>query len=119
MTRDDAKEYLLNMFDSIGTTAVEHWTQADADKMRNAVEALEVMPTVDVQPVRHGHWEWIASTAVEQHGTWLPYLKEGLTVKCSECGIRFDRPWHYCPSCGATMDGESRMNLREVKLGQI
>ena len=49
-------------------------------------------PSTDVQPVRHG--------------TWLPYLKEGLTVKCSECGSRFDRLWHYCPSCGATMRGE-------------
>lgn len=42
----------------------------------------------------------------EQHGTWLPYLKEGLTVKCSECGSRFNRPWHYCPNCGSRMEGD-------------
>lgn len=53
---------------------------------------IKALPSADVQPVRHG--------------TWLPYLKEGLTVKCSECGSRFNRPWHYCPSCGARMDGE-------------
>ena len=76
-------------------------SQYDLDRL-----AIEAVPSADVQPVRHGRWEWIASTAVEQHGTWLPYLKEGLTVKCSECGSRFDRPWHYCPSCGATMDGD-------------
>lgn len=41
-------------------------------------------------------------------GKWLPYLSEGLTVKCSECGSRFDRPWHHCPNCGASMtEGES------------
>jgi hypothetical protein len=44
--------------------------------------------------------------STERHGTWLPYLKEGLTVKCSECGSRFDRPWHYCPNCGVRMELE-------------
>jgi len=107
MTNDLAVRILNG--DVLGTTEQTH------EAVAMAIKAL----SADVQPVRHGRWEWIASTAVEQHGTWLPYLKEGLTVKCSECGIRFDRPWHYCPACGATMDGESRMNLREVKLWQI
>ena len=44
--------------------------------------------------------------SAELHGIWLPYLKEGLTVKCSECESRFDRPWHYCPNCGARMESE-------------
>lgn len=74
--------------------------------LREIIEQIDSLPSADAQPVRHGRWEWTTSTAVEQHGTWLPYLKEGLTVKCSECGSRFDRPWHYCPNCGARMDGE-------------
>lgn len=55
---------------------------------------LMLLPSADVEPVRHGKWK--------------PYLKEGLTVKCSECGSRFDRPWNYCPHCGARMDGERK-----------
>lgn len=39
-------------------------------------------------------------------GHWKPYLKEGLTDMCSECGSRFDRPWNYCPHCGARMESE-------------
>ena len=39
-------------------------------------------------------------------GKWIPYLSNGLTVMCSECGSRFDRPWHHCPNCGAKMEGE-------------
>ena len=48
--------------------------------------------------------------ALEQEpkiGHWKPYLKEGLTNMCSECGSRFDRPWDYCPHCGARMDGDA------------
>ena len=44
--------------------------------------------------------------SAERHGTWLPYLKEGLTVKCSECGSRYYGPWKHCPNCGARMDGK-------------
>lgn len=53
-------------------------------------EAIRSLKTVDAVPVRHGHWE--------------NYLKEGLRWKCSECGSRFETPYHYCPHCGAKMD---------------
>ena len=52
-------------------------------------DILEQMPTIE-----------------ERKGKWLPYLSNGLTVMCSECGSRFDRPWHHCPNCGAKMEGE-------------
>ena len=45
-------------------------------------------------------------TIEERKGKWIPYLSHGLTVMCSKCGSRFDRPWHYCPNCGAKMEGE-------------
>lgn len=53
------------------------------------VEAFEVLPSG--QP----------------KGKWIPYLQEGLTMECSECGSRYDRPWLFCPNCGADMrEGE-------------
>lgn len=39
-------------------------------------------------------------------GKWVPYLPKGLRYKCSECGSRYDTPWHFCPNCGADMRGE-------------
>lgn len=52
-------------------------------------------PTIDAAPVVHGRWKW-----------------EGRFKACSECGsyIDFDNTlgaghWHYCPNCGAKMDG--------------
>ena len=53
---------------------------------------LTHFPPADVQEVRHGRWE--------------PYLNEGLIVKCSVCGSRYEAPWHYCPRCGARMEVE-------------
>lgn len=36
-------------------------------------------------------------------GHWIPYLKEGLIVKCSECKSRFTLGYNFCPNCGADM----------------
>ena len=56
--------------------------------------AIEEAPTVDAEPVRHGHW-------VDEIGMIL----------CSECGDAWGtedeemvRSFNYCPNCGAKMD---------------
>lgn len=54
----------------------------------DACSAIEDAPTVDAEPVRHGHWE-------EFH--------------CSVCGeMGWDNEDKYCPNCGAKMDGERK-----------
>ena len=66
-----------------------------------AVRIIEDLPSADVEPVRHGHWE-----------------QDGHHIRCSECGTYFcitDRegdsfPINYCPCCGARMDGEEQEN---------
>lgn len=52
---------------------------------------IDAQPTVDAEPVRHGHW-------IGEYG-WV----------CSECGYRianwkFSSEYLYCPNCGAKMD---------------
>ena len=57
---------------------------------------------IDAEPVRHGHWQ---ITEAYPHN-----------VYCSECHTKFAQthwtvwedgslPRHYCPHCGARMDG--------------
>lgn len=48
----------------------------------------------------------MAIEALEQEpkkGHWIPYLKEGLIVKCSECKSRYTLGYNFCPNCGADM----------------
>ena len=62
----------------------------------NAV--LDNAPAADAVEVVHGRWVEVPSMAPE--------------YKCSECGQTFE--WwepdeaHYCPNCGAKMDGERK-----------
>ena len=71
---------------------------------------LDEAPTIDAEPIRHGHWiECESENGIHFH-------------KCSECGMRdmyqgtftdwngrgfsFYYKRQYCPVCGATMDDE-------------
>lgn len=61
--------------------------------------ALDTLPSADVQPVRHGHW-------IEHVYDLFP--TEG-TVECSECHEHesiFLVNDKYCPNCGARMDSK-------------
>lgn len=60
-------------------------------------------PTVDAEPVRHGHW-------IEAHDN------DGLDYECSnrkcQCrisynGAKVSGDFNYCPNCGAKMDEEA------------
>ena len=64
-------------------------------------EALNKVPTVDAEPVRHGKWIY----GNEFH--WY-------TASCNRCGYKRTtdikaanwNAWKYCPNCGARMDKE-------------
>ena len=65
-------------------------------------QEINSMPTADVTPVVHGRWE-------ESIDEWV-----GTDVyTCSKCresyvlveGTPKENLWHYCPNCGAKMDG--------------
>lgn len=58
---------------------------------------IDNMPTADVAPVVHGHWEWVTEDK----------------YRCSACGAEtrvdecFGEPMYKgCPYCLAIMDGE-------------
>lgn len=63
----------------------------------DVVRYLNTLPTVDAVEVVHGHW--IEHSHLEVGG------------ECSVCGWQFqwfeNNEAHYCPHCGAKMDGVS------------
>ena len=75
----------------------------DADRLKEYLDenwipanhnAIDVQPTVDAEPVRHGKWIDTNYDAI---------------VRCSECGRYYGKYEStqavYCQKCGARMDG--------------
>ena len=63
------------------------------------MEEIEAIPAADVAPVRNGRWEYEGPT-INTYGM----------VKCTVCSWWTIDPsvstvYHYCPNCGAKMDG--------------
>lgn len=64
------------------------------DSIINADKRLAAMPAADVAPVVHARWRYVGSN-------W----------ECSCCLFPVPRKssfYHWCPQCGARMDGEDK-----------
>ena len=66
---------------------------------KDVFKYIDLMPTVDAVPVKHGKW-------------MLYYdIEQGRALRCSECKMVFwvgdGREGNFCPNCGAKMDGEA------------
>ena len=74
-----------------------------SDKDIEFAEMLDEQPTVDAEPVRHGHW-----IQLEFKSVWNNKL-----IACSKCGelflVQHVESEHYCRNCGAKMDGEEAL----------
>lgn len=79
--------------------AIESVPDGNWRSIRYAKE-VKAIPAADVAPVRHGRWKW----EFADNG-WANHI-------CSECGytkntdIHVRLGYHYCPNCGARMDGD-------------
>lgn len=61
---------------------------------QTVLRAIAECPTIDAEPIRHGHWMCCEYSGGRYIGT------------CSLCGCerKIDK---YCPNCGAKMDEEN------------
>ncbi len=93
-------EYLRNASETplpSGNVLVDTEIQVGAIIAKEFLDKAKDAPTVDAVEVVHGQW--------------ISYL-DGENImperyyRCNMCGSRgHDIRWHYCPSCGAKMDG--------------
>jgi len=69
------------------------------EALSHAQRDVELLPTVDAAPVRHGQWK--------RHYCEDDGLPDGW--QCTACGEWYyfgeNKP-NYCPNCGARMDGK-------------
>ena len=61
---------------------------------KDLAEFIASAPTIDPESLRPS-------------GRWIDIGKNYYTVvsQCSECGAKYDFRSHYCPNCGARMEG--------------
>ena len=92
------REATIKLLRSLGSRDYrrEKGTIQEAIKM---VSFSEYTPAADVAPVRHGRW-------VPKRKVYRTPSAKNHT--CSECGLEVAELWHYCPNCGAQMDGERK-----------
>ena len=93
----DADALLKKFFKGGGN---DKFTEGYNFAVQNITSYIELAPTIEAQPVKHGKWE-----------------RTDMFVKCSECGVElldeaffgihvFDDGYMlFCPNCGAKMDG--------------
>ena len=61
----------------------------------DVLEDINLSPTVDAEPVRHGKWY-----TAEKYNGYLYW-------NCDQCHQHFtSQKSNFCPNCGAKMDGE-------------
>jgi len=91
----------------------EHIRKTESELMLGALSTflrvLDITPTADVVPVRHGHWD--VREPMPMHDI-KGNLSWGNWYVCTGCGFATTAieghitQYKYCPSCGARMDGE-------------
>ena len=83
------------------------WSDGEAEiqernDWRRFKACVEAQDTVDAEPVFHGRWVKVNDCVL---------IGSGHHWECSVCRkwvLRKHTDWHYCPNCGAKMDGERR-----------
>ena len=95
----DAKK--LAEYKANGISNLTEWQKGWNDAIDTIIEEA---PTIDAEPVRHGHWEHLY----------------GGQYKCSNCGAwwgseyadEITNDFYYCPNCGAKIDGERKEDAK-------
>lgn len=90
----DADELYLGKFVEPRTEWHMGWNDAlDA--------AATQAPTIDAEPVKHGRWDGMVDSKLDDHTG--EYWEE-VYYNCLECDYASDWKSPYCPNCGAKME---------------
>lgn len=68
-------------------------------------DCIDDAPTVDAEPVVHGHWKEYSHSALVRWKDGEPVWADRSVFRCSRCDFGTIAKHNYCPRCGAKMDG--------------
>ena len=83
-----AKEFVIDAIEELKTKPMPK-----ALLFNHLTKLIEIFPAEDFAPVKHGHWD-------------VGYFHDRVCSNCLHPSNDLDdRPYHFCPHCGAKMDG--------------
>lgn len=97
----------VRLIESDADAYPQEWNDDYEKGFCDAVHKVLELPTIDAQPVKHGHW-------INHFDDLFP--KES-TIECSVCHEHSPADMSYdnfCPNCGADMRGEQDDKCRQV-----
>lgn len=90
-----SRESAVKVLTSIGMQVSDSRRRAVA----KCINEIALLHAANVEPVRHGRWE-------QCYEDWRQQIEGDM---CSVCGFEYygtgSSRFHYCPNCGAKMDG--------------
>lgn len=99
ISRDEAIKALYEVYEHEYPTASGDFDEYASHDVRNVLNGL---PTADVQPVKHGEWEYEHTIGGMKH------------YHCTNCKCIADENqilwWKFCPNCGCKLDLEGNSN---------
>lgn len=94
-----SREELIKAIPSTNADIFENCRNCNLLDQEQVIGIINSMPSVDAEPVRHGHWMPIYERY--EDGDYL------IGEKCSECGETLSFMPPFCPYCGSKMDEEA------------
>ena len=109
MTREKAKEFLLNLSYSFGTTAVEYLNEMDGKKMREAIKALEQEYCEDCISRQAVH-DMIENAPIKPEDKWFNWMQK-LCNRLAELPSVIPQPKiGHCKDCKWWKDSDGSYN---------
>lgn len=94
---DFVQDALTKTITEILSKSQNESTQYVAMGLASIKTIIDIAPTLDVAPVRHGKWVLVGADNRGRGGIWVCRGRDG-------CGNSYPYKCDYCPNCGAKMD---------------
>lgn len=93
---DFVQDALTKTITEILSKSQNESTQYVAMGLASIKTIIDIAPTLDVAPVRHGKWVLVGADKRGRGGIWVCRGRDG-------CGKSYPYKCNYCPNCGARM----------------
>lgn len=103
ISKQSVIDYLKGYLNSIGECGADSllFDRGQRRALINSIQDISVIKGADVQPVKHGRWEYEHTIAEMKHYCCTNCKNSGNECIADENEILW---WNFCPRCGCKLD---------------